>query len=97
MCVGMNLMREQHEGRFERDRVKNLTDEEIERAVADDPDAGPLPNSWPEGVEIGLPKPKERITVRLDADVLAWFKNQGKGYQMRINAVLKAFVDSQKR
>jgi uncharacterized protein (DUF4415 family) len=93
----LKSMRERGEGRSDWDRVKNLTDEEIERAIAEDPDAGTLPESWPEGVEIGMPKAKERITVRLDTDVLDWFRTQGKGYQTRINAVLKAFVDSQKR
>ena len=63
-------MREAGEGRSDWDRVRKLTDEEIERAVAGDPDAGTFPESWPEGVEIGLPKPKERITVRLDTNVL---------------------------
>jgi uncharacterized protein (DUF4415 family) len=38
--------------------------------------------------------PKESIALRLDADVLAWFKSQGPGYQTRINAVLRAFKDA---
>ena len=92
----LKAMRERGESRSDWDRVKKLTDEEIERAIAEDPDAGTLPENWPEGVEIGMPKAKERITVRLDADVLDWFKGQGKGYQTRINAVLKAYVDSRK-
>ena len=36
---------------------------------------------------------KERITMRLDADVLNWFKSQGKGYQTRMNTVLRAFYE----
>ena len=35
--------------------------------------------------------PKTQITLRLDRDVLEWFRNQGKGYQTRINAILKAY------
>ena len=35
--------------------------------------------------------PKAQITLRLDRDVLEWFRNQGKGYQTRINAILKAY------
>ncbi len=93
----LKAMRERGEGRSDWDRVKKMSDEEIEQAVAEDPDAGILPENWPEGVEIGMPQAKERITVRLDADVLDWFKSQGKGYQTRINAVLKAYVDSQKQ
>jgi uncharacterized protein (DUF4415 family) len=38
--------------------------------------------------------PKASIALRLDADVLAWFKAQGPGYQTRINAVLRAFKDA---
>lgn len=38
--------------------------------------------------------PKASIALRLDADVLEWFKSQGPGYQTRINAVLRAFKDA---
>ena len=38
--------------------------------------------------------PKESISLRIDPDVLAWFKAQGPGYQTRINAVLRAFRDA---
>ena len=38
--------------------------------------------------------PKTSISLRVDQDVLAWFKAQGDGYQTRINAVLRAFRDA---
>ena len=38
--------------------------------------------------------PKESVSLRLDADVLAWFKSQGSGYQTRMNAVLRAYRDA---
>lgn len=38
--------------------------------------------------------PKASIALRLDADVLEWFKSQGPGYQTRINAVLRAFKEA---
>lgn len=38
--------------------------------------------------------PKTSVALRLDADVLAWFKAQGPGYQTRVNAVLRAFRDA---
>lgn len=47
-------------------------------------------------VRMGL-KPvgaKRSISLRVDADVLAWFQAQGPGYQTRMNAVLKAFKDA---
>ena len=40
--------------------------------------------------------PKERITVRLDRDMVEWFKKQGKGYQTRMNAVLRSFFEAQR-
>ena len=42
--------------------------------------------------QLFMPKNKDTITLRIDHDVLEWFKNQGKGYQTKINAVLKTFV-----
>lgn len=38
--------------------------------------------------------PKEQVTLRVDAEVLAWFRGQGKGYQSRMNAVLKAYKEA---
>ncbi len=40
---------------------------------------------------------KQPVKLRIDRDVLAFFKSQGKGYQTRINAVLKSYVESQKK
>ena len=38
--------------------------------------------------------PKELISLRVDQDVIEWFKAQGPGYQTRINCVLRAFRDA---
>jgi uncharacterized protein (DUF4415 family) len=43
-----------------------------------------------------LPGAKEMVTLRLDPDVLAWFRKSGRGYQTRINAVPSAFVEAEK-
>lgn len=44
-----------------------------------------------------MPKPaKEAISLRVDQDVLAWFRAQGRGYQSRMNAVLRAYVESER-
>ena len=45
--------------------------------------------------KIVLPSAKRPVTIRLDGDVIEWFKKQGGGYQTRINAVLKAYVNAQ--
>lgn len=39
---------------------------------------------------------KRQMTIRIDGDVIDWFKAQGGGYQSRMNAVLRAYVESQK-
>jgi uncharacterized protein (DUF4415 family) len=41
-----------------------------------------------------VPAAKKDIHIRLDADIVDWFRALGKGYQTRINAVLRAFVQS---
>ncbi len=46
---------------------------------------------------IRLPKTKQLVSLRLDSDILDWFKRRGKGYQTRINAVLRAYVRAHKR
>jgi len=43
------------------------------------------------------PGQKHPLSIRLDPEVLAWFKSHGKGYQTRINAVLRAYMEAQKR
>lgn len=40
---------------------------------------------------------KKAVTIRLDADVLAWFKDQGSGYQTRINQLLRQYMQAQQR
>jgi uncharacterized protein (DUF4415 family) len=42
-----------------------------------------------------MPAVKKLLSLRLDTDVVDWFRNQGPGYQTRINAVLRAFVTQQ--
>ena len=67
---------------------------EVERLAARED--GPLPQGWESTAIMGIPPAKQDIHIRLDADVLAWFKRTGKGYQTRINYVLRAFVESRK-
>ena len=47
-------------------------------------------------LKVAWPQPKQAISLRIDQDVLAWFRGRGPGYQTRMNAVLRAFVDSQR-
>jgi uncharacterized protein (DUF4415 family) len=72
-----------------------MTEAELEASIDADPgDVHEAPD-WSRAV-LGLPPPREHINIRLDADVLAWFKQAGRCYQTRINNVLRAFVESRK-
>ena len=85
-------------GETDWEAVDARTDPEIEAAVADDPDAAPLLDErfW-DSAELVMPAGrKERITLRLDEEVLDHFRGTGRGYQTRINAVLRAYVRQQR-
>ena len=71
--------------------VDALTDEQITEAVANDPDAVPLDLDWSEFVLV-TPAKKKAISIRLDEDVLAYFKSEGDGYQRRMNSVLRSYM-----
>lgn len=81
---------------------KSLTDwERLDALEDEDIDLSDIPEITPEVfaravVRHGLkPVPKKaQITLRLDSDVLAWFKMQGRGYQTRINALLRAYMEA---
>ena len=73
-------------------RVDAMTDEEIEAQMRDDPDWKDFIDiDWSKAVAV-YPQPKNPVSIRLDADVLDFFKSTGKGYQTRINAVLRHFM-----
>jgi len=40
---------------------------------------------------------KKQLTLRMDSDVIEWFKRQGRGYQTKINALLRAYMDEHRR
>jgi uncharacterized protein (DUF4415 family) len=75
-------------------RLRALTDQQIADAVASDPDAVPdLDAAWFAAAEVVLPPEKQIISIRVDKDVLNFFRRSGPGYQTRINAVLRAFME----
>jgi uncharacterized protein (DUF4415 family) len=76
-------------------RADAMTDEEINAAVASDPDEAGLDEEWMKNAIITRPNQKQRVFTHLDAYVVNYFKRDGRGYQARMNAVLKAYVDAQ--
>lgn len=59
------------------------------------PDPSPA-GDWTEA-DLVLPRSKRLISLRIDAEVLDYFQRGGKGYQTRMNAVLRAFMEARKR
>lgn len=76
-------------------KVEAMTEAELEASIAADPDDVHEPVDWTLAVK-GIPPRKEPIKLRIDTDVLGWFKATGKGYQTRMNNVLRAFVESRR-
>ena len=76
------------------EKVKNMTEAEIDAAAASDPDAQPTDESFWNDAQVVMPQPKRAISLRIDEDVLEWFKSQGRGYQTRMNAVLRAYMQA---
>ena len=72
-------------------RIDALRDEDID--LSDSPELGPdfFANA------IIWPGPKKQITLRLDPDILKFFRKHGRGYQTTINAVLRKYMEAQQR
>jgi len=87
---------ERRKGKTDWARVDALTDKEIEEAVRNDPDAVPLDVDWSDAVLV-IPPRKKAISIRLDEDVLDYFRKEGAGYQRRMNAVLRSYMQQRRR
>ena len=87
---------ERRKGKTDWAAVDSLTDKQIAEAVRNDPDAAPLDVDWSEAVLV-IPPKKKAISIRMDEDVLDYFKNEGAGYQRRMNAVLRSYVEQKRK
>lgn len=77
--------------------VEALTEDQIERAAASDPDWSEFEGiDWSTAV-VFVPANKVAISIRLDPDVVAFFKGEGAGYQRRMNQVLRTYVEHRKK
>jgi uncharacterized protein (DUF4415 family) len=67
---------------------------DIRKAISADPDAHATNAEFWKTAKVVMPTPKEIVTMRLDADLLRWFR-QHPGYQTRINAILRSYMNAQ--
>jgi uncharacterized protein (DUF4415 family) len=77
--------------------LRAMTDEDIERAAASDPDAPMTTEADWANARIVWPEGKEPISIRIDRDIVQWFGNLGIDYRAKINAVLREFVEAQEQ
>jgi uncharacterized protein (DUF4415 family) len=66
----------------------------VQKSIAADPDEAGMVVDWSKA-SIELPQPKAVLNMRVDKHVLDFFRKKGRGYQTRINAVLRAYVRAQ--
>ncbi len=72
------------------EEIKNISDSDIDTS-----DIPELEDSFWENAQMVTPITKTPISIRLDSDILEWFKSHGKGYQTLINNVLRSYVSHQ--
>jgi len=74
-------------------RVDAQTDAELERLIAEDEDERGLHADWTQA-RLVLPQAKQSVHLRLEQEIISFFKSKGKGHISRMQAVLKAYVDA---
>jgi uncharacterized protein (DUF4415 family) len=74
------------------EEIQNIPDDEIDTS-----DIPELDNHFWENAKMVVPVSKKAVSIRLDSDILDWFKSQGKGYQSTINSVLRTYVNHQQK
>jgi uncharacterized protein (DUF4415 family) len=88
----LRAMQARGESKSDWNAAAAMTNAEIEAAIADDPDEAGMAVDWSQA-SVELPEPKAVLNMRVDRDVLDFFRKQGKGYQTKINAVLRSYVE----
>ena len=77
-------------GKTDLKRLRQLRATEI-----DDSDIPKLDKSFWKHARLTMPEPKDRLTIRIDHDVVEWLRKAGSGYQTRINAILRSYMQAQ--
>ena len=86
-----------HHGETDWDRVAALSDDDIEAMAQEDSDNPATTMADWAHAEIGLPSKKTVVNAKFDVDVVNWFKAQGRGYQPRMNAVLRQYMEAHQK
>ena len=87
---------ERRKGETDWARLDALTDEEIEASIANDPGLERRLESTVEAILV-IPPKKKAISIRVDEDVLDYFRKEGAGYQRRMNAVLRSYMQQKRK
>jgi uncharacterized protein (DUF4415 family) len=80
------------ESRSDWAKSASMTQTEIETSIAADPDEAGMLVDW-DKASVEMPQRKAPLNIRVDREVLDYFRSTGRGYQTRINAVLRSYVD----
>ena len=72
-------------------RLRSLSEHQIRRAIESYPEAQPTDAEFWKKARVVIPTAKQTVTIRIDADLLEWLRKE-KGYQTRINAVLRTYM-----
>lgn len=94
--TAMQLAAKRRASRSDWAKAAAMTNEELEASIAADPDEAGMVVDW-DSATVELPKPKADLHMRIDRDVLDFFHKTGKGYQTRINAILRSYVSRMRR
>jgi uncharacterized protein (DUF4415 family) len=74
-------------------KLRRMSAARIRKGIAADPEVHATDAEFWKSAKVVMPTPKEIVTMRLDADLLRWFRQQ-RGYQTRINAILRAYMQA---
>ena len=87
---------DRRKAKTDRRRVDAMSEAELAAAAAADPDTLPTYAAFWKTAKLVMPERKVPVSLRLDRDVVDWFKSHGRGYQSRINAVLRSYMNAGK-
>ena len=91
----LEAMRRRGETKTDLNRLRTMTEEELERSIADDPDWCGITVDWDNATWVS--PEQEAVTLPFDREVIDWFRRQGDDYQGRIAEVLREHVRAHRK